>query len=98
MDQITDFETEDLRLVILRILHASSGYRANESLLTVAVERWGHVVSRDRIRTELAWLREQGLVAIDEIGGVMIASLRERGSDVATGVVVAPGVKRPRPQ
>ena len=92
-----EIETLDLRLCALRILAEASGYRANESLLGALLRAWGHVASRDRLRGELAWLREQGLVAIDEIGGVMIATLTERGHDVASGAATVPGVRRPGP-
>ncbi len=88
---------EDLRLVVLRLLAESSGYRANESLLKMALADWGHVVSRDRVRSELSWLAEQGLTTLREIGGVMIAELTGRGGDVASGAAVAPGVRRPSP-
>ena len=91
-------ETADLRLCALRLLAEARGYRANESLLSALLREWGHVVSRDRLRAELAWLGEQGLVAIDEIGGVMIATLTERGQDAATGAASVPGVRRPGPE
>ena len=92
-----DIEAEDVRLVTLRLLAEASGYRANESLLSALLREWGHVVSRDRLRAQLAWLGEQGLVTLDEIGGVMIATLTERGQDAATGAATVPGVRRPGP-
>ena len=92
-----DIETADARLVMLRCLAASSGRAANESLLCEQVAQWGHVVSADRLRTELQWLAEQRLVEIREIGGVAIATLTQRGLDVANGRAVVPGVRRPGP-
>lgn len=92
-----DVETEDLRLVMLRVLGEASGYRANESLLQALLEPWGHVVSRDRVRVELAWLGEQGAVETEEIGGVMIGTLTARGHDAARGAATIPGVRRPAP-
>ncbi len=86
---------EDLRLVLLSLLAASRGWRANESLLKMACADRGHTISRDRLRTELAWLAEQGLAETDEIGGVMIAGLTERGADAASGAALIPGVRRP---
>lgn len=87
---------EDRRLVILRILLESSAYTANEYLLHSMVERLGHVVSTDRLHTDLAWLKEQDLVGVDEVAGVHIAKLLQRGEDAARGRTVVPGVKRPR--
>ena len=87
---------EDRRLVILRVLLESAVYTANEYLLHSMVERLGHVVSTDRIHTDLAWLQEQGLVEVDVVASVRIARLQARGEDVARGRSEVPGVKRPR--
>lgn len=87
---------EDRRLVILRVLLESAAYTANEYLLHSMVERFGHVVSSDRIVTDLSWLGEQGLISVDDVAGVRIARLLARGEDVARGRVEVPGVKRPR--
>ncbi len=89
---------EDLRLTLLRLLTESTGCRANEALLRMASAERGHVVSRDRLRTELAWLAEQGLAELEEIGGIVIAALTERGADAASGAAAAPGVRRPAPR
>ena len=88
----------DRRLVILRLLHESGGYTANEYLIQAALDGFGHSVGRDLLRTELAWLAEQGLVTVQEVGGVQVATLTSRGDDVAEGRAVVPGVKRPEPQ
>ena len=94
---MSDIETADLRLVTLRSLDGSSGRQANERLLQAQVEQWGHVVAADRLRTELAWLEEQRLVALREIGGVVVATITRRGLDVVVGSAVVPGVRRPEP-
>lgn len=88
---------EDRRLQILILLEQSPGYRANEFLVLTALEGFGHVVSRDRLRADIAWLAEQGLVLPGETGGVLVPHLTDRGLDVANGRVEHPGVKRPRP-
>ena len=54
--------TEDRRLVVLRVLAESSGYTANEFILQQMLEQFGHVVSIDRVRTDLAWLQEQQML------------------------------------
>ncbi|WOI47732.1 ArsR family transcriptional regulator [Acidovorax sp. BLS4] len=99
MTTTNDFAThlaEDRRLVILRVLLESAAYTANEYLLHSMVERLGHVVSTDRIHTDLAWLKEQGLIAVDDVAGVRIGKLLARGEDAARGRTEVPGVKRPR--
>jgi len=98
--QTLDFSahlTEDRRLVILRVLLESAAFTGNEYILQSMVERLGHVASGDRIRTDLAWLQEQGLIAVDVVATVQIAQLLARGEDVARGRIVVPGVKRPAP-
>lgn len=93
-----DMITADIRLVILRALEEDAGYDLNESVLHSVLTALGHTVSRDRVRVELAWLAEQGLVTLTDVVGVQVALLTERGADVATGRAVVPGVKRPRPR
>ena len=90
-----DFLRQDVRLVLLRVLTEMPAYRSNSSVLTSALEHFGHAVTRDQVKSELAWLSEQGLAVLTDLGGVSVATLTERGQDVATGRVVVPGVKRP---
>lgn len=90
--------SEDRRLVILRLLEKSSGYIANLYLLQNALEGFGHVDSMDVIKTEVAWLEEQGLVTISEPGGVVLAKITQRGLEVANGRANVPGVKKPSPE
>jgi Fe2+ or Zn2+ uptake regulation protein len=88
-----------LRLTLLRLLAEQAGYQANSSILTTAADHSaGFTVSRDQVRTELAWLSEQGLVSTRSIlDGLMVAKLTERGADVAAGRAVVPGVQKPGP-
>lgn len=91
-----DAVAKDRRLVVLRLLLDSAGYTANEYILQTMLERFGHVVSADLLRTELSWLTEQQLITVDEVSDVQIARLTARGEEVARGRAVNPGVKRPR--
>ena len=90
--------TEDIRLVILRCLEEVSDYSLNESVLHSALGAFGHHVSRDRVRTEMDWLKEQNLITIEMISDIRIAVLTSRGSDVASGRATVSGVKRPGPK
>ena len=89
-----DFVTEHLRITILRLLDESPSMKSNESVLADAVNDFGFAPSRDKVRTELYWLKEQGLV---ELSGesCLVAGLTARGEDVARCRVTVPGVKRP---
>lgn len=88
-----------LRLAMLRLLAEAPGYSLNSSILTDAVAELGLAATRDQVRGEIAWLAEQGLAASDELpGGLMVATLTERGGDVASGRAHVPGVQRPTPK
>jgi hypothetical protein len=91
-------QTEDRRLSVLLVLSESTGYQANAFLLQTAIGSiYGHNVSADQVRTDLAWLAEQGLLQAATTGDVTMATLLTRGVDVAAGRAVVPGVKRPLP-
>jgi Fe2+ or Zn2+ uptake regulation protein len=93
-----ELQTEDRRLVILRLLQQSAGYQANAYLLQTALETQGHHASLDRIKSDLSWLAEQGLAKSDTVGEIVIATLTGRGADVASGRAHQPGVKQPLPE
>lgn len=93
----TEHLTEHRRLCLLRVLAEAPGYSANESILYQMVEDFGHSVSRDVVRGDLAWLSEQGLITKREIEGIMIARISKRGVDAARGRTEVPGVKKPAP-
>ncbi|MRR33167.1 hypothetical protein EG829_00505 [bacterium] len=94
-----DLTNAHIRLSILRGLSLEEhGYTLNESILHDIVRRYGLKCSRDCIRTQLAWLREQGLVTLEQVSdSCIIATLTGRGLDVANGEATVPGVKRPSP-
>lgn len=90
---------EERRLVILRLLQELAGYTANSSILATGLSSLGVPASRDQVHTELDWLAEQGLVIQEDLGiGVRTATLTSRGGDVAQGLAIVSGVKRPSPR
>ena len=86
----------DLRLRILRELQSAEAYTLNEVTLRDRLNPV-HMPSRDRLRTALAWLDEQGCLVAQQPGGVWLATLTARGEDAAAGRTHVPGVRRPRP-
>lgn len=91
---------EEARLQALRCLNDASDYTAPDMLLHDSLLQQGLTISLSGLRVELAWLNEQGLVVTQRPGGatgITIATLTERGSDVARGLSLVPGVARPRP-
>lgn len=87
---------EHQRLVVLRLLAEVSGFDLNESILQDGLNAYGLDISRDSLRTQLAWLAEQGLITLQKLGSTQKAVLTARGEDVAQGRAVVPGIKRPR--
>lgn len=82
-----------MRRMLLEALQQEPNYMAPDLLLQDALESQAMAVGMDRLRTELAWLAEQGLV--ERTHGANVLSLR--GSDVALGRVDVPGVQRRPP-
>lgn len=91
------FIEEDRRLTLLKALEAAAQYRANHFLLQRFCESVGHSVSTDRIKADLQWLDEQGLISVGSTGDVMVATLTGRGLDVANARTTVAGVARPMP-
>lgn len=99
MTPYSDHFVQHMRLVILRLLAEASEYRLNAAIVTDMVNYHGLAASRAQVRTELAFLEEQGVVKTAELGsGVLVATLTERGADVAAGRATVPGVARPSPK
>lgn len=91
-----EYTAADQRLVIIQALEEDPGYSHNEAVLRGVLGSVGHSLSRDALRTELAWLQEQGLVTITQAGDIQVVRLTARGEDVALGRARVPGVARPR--
>ena len=86
---------EDRRLCLLRCLEEVGG-SANESVLETCLDAYGHRLSRDAVRTLMAWLAEQGLLKIEDLCGCYVAEITGRGQEAAEGRITVPGVKKPR--
>lgn len=97
MSNFAELMAADRRLAILRFLSEDADYSLNTSILQDCLAAIGHGVSRDQVATDCAWLEEQGLVALDQVGNVSVVKLSSRGADVASGRGRVPGVKRPQP-
>jgi Fe2+ or Zn2+ uptake regulation protein len=89
--------TADRRLRVLVLLDKAHAYMTNEHVLQGLLQPMGHAISVDRLRTDLAWLAEQGLLDVHEHDGLQVATLRRRGVDVANDRACVPGVARPVP-
>jgi len=93
----SEFEAECRRLALLRALQNCVQYSAPVPLLRRYVQAVGHFTSMDRLEGDLFWLAEQDLVSCATTDGVTVATLRQRGADVAQGLARVPGVHVPDP-
>lgn len=93
MTEYRDRHAALMRRMLLEALEREPGYAAPDLLLQAALEAQAMVVGLDRLRTELAWLAEQGLV--EHMTGATM--LTPRGLDVALGRADVPGVQRRPP-
>lgn len=98
MNPYDEHTIRDMRLRVLQLLRGASGYDLNDAVIQSSLARYGHHPSIDALRTELAWLAEQGCVKLEEIAlGMQLAILTGRGEDAARGRTTIPGIKRPAP-
>ncbi|MEX2630017.1 MAG: ArsR family transcriptional regulator [Tistlia sp.] len=96
---LSDIKAEDRRREILRLLAADKHETASEDMIDRALDAMGMAfrASRAQVRTDLTWLSEQGLLKLEDLGGLILATLTQYGHDVASGDAVVPGVsRRPR--
>ena len=93
--------TADQRLALLQALVACNN-DANQNILQTCLAQYGHRISMDLVRNHLLWLEEQGLVKISRLDqnntAFFVATITQRGLDVANGLSVVDGVKKPNPQ
>lgn len=90
--------SKHVRIALLRVLKEAPAYRANDSILHSATDTLGLSISRDQVKTELTWLADQGLVTLQDLSSVLVATATGRGVDVAEGRTSVPGVQRPSPK
>ena len=57
--------TENQRLAVLKFLKDDGDYTLNTSILQDGLTAIGLDISRDKLETEVNWLKEQGLVEIE---------------------------------
>jgi Fe2+ or Zn2+ uptake regulation protein len=87
-----DDQALKLRLALLRLLVEARDEAANSFLLAQGAAELGFRVTRDQVRSELAWLEQQRLVSLFDTGGPIVATITERGHDIARGLSTVPGV------
>ena len=97
MKAIRDALEGQLRISMLRLLGGAGAFSCSDDMLLAALDSLSHSVSLTRVRSELRWLEQAGLVTVTEIDGGVAAKLTDRGLQVAEGRERVDGVGRLRP-
>lgn len=87
----------DRRRIILQTLSESPGYACNIYLLQQVLTGHGHSVAADTLQVELATLSEWGLISTESVATITVATITQRGLDVAADRATVPGVARRQP-
>ena len=101
MKTFADRLREDRRLVVLRLLEEQPQFCLNSSNVHMGLQHLKVPARRDDVITDIHWLRDQGLVVLEEVPDVTslyLVTLTSRGHDVATGAARVPGVSHPHPR
>ncbi len=99
-DFLNDTLRPHLRIAILKCLARKEvqSYTLNDSILHQLVDGYGLTVTRDQVRTEICWLRDQGMVTVRDLEGFLVAGLTDSGLDIAEGRGSHPAIQRARPK
>lgn len=97
MSSYHDTLREHARIAILRLLEDAPKYTSNVSMITQLLHPLGIAFTRDQVAGEITWLKEQGLITVEDHAGFIVVTATVRGVEVAQGIARHPGVQRPRP-
>lgn len=97
MSYLNDALRPALRLHLLRVLRDGPQQTAHEYLLRDQLDLLGYRVDQGLVHGELEWLRERALLTTQPIEGAFLATLTQRGADVAEDRLAIDGISRPRP-
>jgi hypothetical protein len=82
-----------VRRAILDLMFDVGGEH-NDDVLAQLLASLGHRVARRDVKEQLLWLRDQGFIAVEELGPYSVARILQDGRDVAEGRLTAEGVSR----
>ena len=89
-------QLEKRRLTILQRIAAKKDFRVDILNLQEELDKLGIKASYDRLRTDLAWLYEQGVIQL-ETGDLWLAVLTRAGMDVVADRMWVPGINAINP-
>jgi hypothetical protein len=91
-----DVKMADRHLAVLQALAEDTSCRMNDRELQRMLHIFAHDVSAAAVRQDIAWLAARGLLSIEQMGTLQIATLTELGLSTARGHNKVDGVARPR--
>lgn len=98
MADLEQFESEQRRLEILRLLAADDDYTLNEDILNRCLGDLGLRTSSARLHSDLRHLECHGAVKIEVKGqDLYVATVTPFGVEVSQGRERAPGIAKPKP-
>jgi hypothetical protein len=97
-ESYSEFVTRDARLVILKELSRQVDGRLNENLLVQVLDSFAYRRSRDWVRTQLRAMSELGVITVQEVGTVMVASITKLGVAHVERREIVEGIGRPSPE
>jgi len=89
---------EHRALAILRMLLRIPAYRANERIVSDALDRYALGGLREELRADIDALERLALLRTEAHERLLIVALTDRGREVAEGRRVVDGVLRPGPE
>jgi len=93
---LSDYQREDRRLVLLRLLSEQPGKQANSSTLHAGLHFLHLVAERHEVIEDLRFLQLHQLIELEALTGVASslygAKLRSRGMDVVNGLTDVDGI------
>jgi hypothetical protein len=86
---------EDVRRIVLDTLAREPDATLNETMISRALDGYGHRKPSKYVRDQIDWLERRGCVAITIVGDVLIARLLPKGQDHAERRALVAGVAKP---
>lgn len=96
-DRIRAAVERQARAIVLRTLDRVPGYRMNSRILEGVLDECALTFPPPDLIALLEWLDREGLVTLRFVEGMVVATLRQKGADVARGRSLHEGVERPSP-
>lgn len=99
MSKLREMYHQLRRIAILRFLFIAPGKTVNSDILKIVLNERGITTTADDLTSDLYFLKDAGFVDVRyffEEKNLAVYTLTERGEDVATGRLIAQGVRRPR--